>query len=121
MRKFKILGVVVLMLLGFSYGCSGNDGEDIIEIIEENPEQPETPTTPGNAPPTSNIIKINSSAQFLSELARVEAGDTLQLSAGTYSFTSRIILDKSGTFAKPIVVLSDTNGEIPVLDFSSMI
>ncbi|WP_442846389.1 right-handed parallel beta-helix repeat-containing protein [Leeuwenhoekiella sp. H156] len=125
MKALKIMRIIPFVFIGLCYNCGDNEGEDIAEVIEETPEEPSTPTKPENPgggaeAGTSNIIKITSAALLLSEIATAEAGDTLQLAAGTYALTSRIILNQSGTENKPIVIISDKDGAIPILDFSSM-
>ncbi len=64
---------------------------------------------------------VSTSAELLSALTKVKAGETLFLNGGNYVLNSRITLSASGTAANAIKILGATEGTRARLNFSSMV
>lgn len=63
---------------------------------------------------------VSTTAELLSALAIVKAGETVFLNGGTYAMTGKISLNSSGASGNEITLLGQTDGTRVKFDFSSM-
>ncbi len=99
---------------GPSVSSTGRLLVDDATMVDRGPEESPAPSTP---PPTTDpaaTVRVATSSELTSALARAEPGTTIALSDGTYS--GRFTLSRSGTASAPIRVVG---GRGAVLDGGS--
>ncbi|UII23415.1 Ig-like domain-containing protein [Fulvivirga ligni] len=65
-------------------------------------------------------VVVNTLAALITAVENAEAGDVIEVAAGTYAFTSRLDIEVSGSESKMIVLRAAADGGRPKFDFSAM-
>lgn len=63
---------------------------------------------------------VSTSSELIAAIAKIKAGETIEMNPGTYLMSSKITIETSGTAEKMIVLKAKEGTERPKLDFSSM-
>lgn len=68
---------------------------------------------------TANYV-VSTSIELVAAIAKIKAGETIEMNPGTYLMSSKITIVSSGTEEKRITLKAKEGAERPKLDFSSM-
>ena len=113
--KSRMLPVVMVFLLAATACYDNSEAND-----GQSSKSPATETPDGNSG-LETRIKVGTTQELLSAIAKAKPGDSIYVQGGVYKFGARITISNSGTDQSKIVLFGDPDGQQrPQLDFSSM-